>query len=88
MYLKKLTLKNSISEGNKMDNEELKAALEYKLKVQDWFYQYSDDMNVYNKGNLSYKELSSIYSKYANATSVEEAKKIWNSYCPQSFRRQ
>ena len=88
MYLKKLTLKNSISEGNKMDNEELKAALEYKLKVQDWFYQYSDDMNVYNKGNLSYKELSSIYSKYVNATNVEEAKKIWNSYCPQSFRRQ
>ena len=92
MFLKTWMLKNLMFNDLKeieMNNiEDLKFDLEQKLKCQDWFYGYSDDKSVYNRGKNKYVELTATYSKFANATTVDEAKKIWNSYCPEEFRRQ
>ena len=55
---------------------------EYKelLKKHDWYYDYSDDFSVYEKGLKEYKTL--IESRRTYDPEFE----IWNTLCPTDCR--
>ena len=51
------------------------------LAQHDWYYDYSDDHSVWQRGN---RERDTLY-KYQDA--VDPDYKIWNEYAPEMFQR-
>ena len=49
-------------------------------KSHDWYYDYSDDHNVWKKGRDSYMSLQSKY-QWMLTKCPEATKAIWDQYC-------
>lgn len=52
-----------------------------KLKFFDWYYPYSDDHSVWQRGNEGYNELVELQKE------LDVDYEIWNTYCPQERKR-
>ena len=52
-----------------------------RLKLHDWFYEYSDDHSVYTKGNEARTELIKLQEE------IDADFQIWNQYCPKEKLR-
>ena len=50
------------------------------LKQHDWFYEYSDDHRVWDKGRGKRHELGKLQSE------VDPNFDIWNEHCPEQFK--
>ncbi len=51
------------------------------LQVHDWYYDYSDDSGVWNKGYAERKAMNRLQEKH------DPDNKIWNEYAPQMWQR-
>lgn len=52
-----------------------------RLKLHDWFYDYSDDHSVYTKGNEARNELIKLQEE------IDADFQIWNQHCPKEKMR-
>ena len=52
------------------------------LQGMDWYYEYSDDNRVWQKGQTQYQDLLKIAKK------VDPDFSIWNRYAPQDCQKQ
>ena len=53
------------------------------LKVNDWYFDYSDDIRVYRSGKASEERIKVLMSK----CDPTKAKELWNKYCPEGFKK-
>ena len=53
-----------------------------RLKSHDWYYEYSDDHNVWSRGIREKDDLRRLQEKY------DINYEIWNKYAPDMFKRQ
>ena len=51
------------------------------LSTHDWYYDYSDDNNVWNRGYAERKTLNRLQEKH------DPDCKIWNEYAPEMYKR-
>jgi hypothetical protein len=58
-----------------------------KLKTHDWYYQYSDDGNMYRRGKAEDDEIKSILKRIEFEYTEEYVKKIWNENVPKDFQK-
>lgn len=56
--------------------------LEDHLSRHDWFYQYSDDYSIYERGHRSW---SSLVTR-CNEVPVEDLRPLWMKYAPAQYR--
>lgn len=58
------------------------------LKSHDWFYDYSDDHSVWNRGRNERKQLQNVANTLVNTkqASADEVAKLWNTYAPDRFQ--
>jgi len=61
------------------NNEE---SLELALKHFDWYYEYSDDANVWRRG--SYQE---AHIKFLMKMIPDKGKELWDKYCPKGWTK-
>jgi len=59
--------------------------LENQLKSHDWYYDYSDDYSVWNKGKDKETEIRSLISQLKKEGKRTEVEKIWQKYAPKGF---
>ena len=54
---------------------------EYKLRLSkmDWYYQYTDDLSVWERGQTEYEALERAARK------IDPDKSIWKSIAPKGF---
>jgi hypothetical protein len=51
--------------------------LETLLQNHDWYYEYSDDMSAWRRGNDNFKKITSLMTSLGNTAEVKE---IYNRY--------
>lgn len=51
------------------------------LKNHDWFYEFSDDHSVYQRGREAFMQLLQAQKK------LDPKYEIWNQYAPKEYRR-
>ena len=51
------------------------------LQDHDWYYEYSDDHNIYTRGETERSDLRRMQEK------IDEDFSIWNEYAPKEFKR-
>jgi hypothetical protein len=56
------------------------------LRTHDWFYQYSDDANAYDKGRKESAALRLALTELENQGLFEEAKELFNEVSPDGFQ--
>lgn len=61
--------------------------LEEALKWHDWYYEFSDDIGVWRRGQGNYERILNLMSRYAKMMGSEAADKIWNANCPEKFKK-
>ena len=54
---------------------------EKMCKEHDWYYEYSDDHNVWTRGRAASDRINRKFS-WMKTKYPEAAKAIWESYCP------
>lgn len=52
------------------------------LKTHDWYYDYTDDHSVWQRGNRERAEITQMYK----ALGSEVAKETWNKYAPSMYQ--
>lgn len=64
------------------------AELALQLKQHDWYYEYSDDHGVWQRGDNKANWIRSEI-KYLNSLGLEEqVQALWEQYCPWSNTNQ
>ena len=61
-------------------NQELLQAYEDSLRKHDWYYQYSDDSFVYNKGQRTASTIRECKSKCIKAGLEKEAEEVYEQF--------
>lgn len=51
------------------------------LKKHDWFYEFSDDHSVYQRGRAAFMQLLQAQKK------LDPKYETWNQYAPKEYRR-
>lgn len=67
---------------------DLKEMLVKALKGHDWYYSYSDDHRVWDRGRQASERIGSLMEQYTAEAGARAAAELWNSHCPKGFRRQ
>ena len=60
--------------------------LEKLLKNHDWFYQYSEDYNVYEQGQTAWNAIAVVMSALKDAGFEHEAEYLYEKYLPQVLK--
>lgn len=69
-----------------MLNQELLQAYKDALAKHDWYYQYSDDSFVYNKGQRSASTIRECKSKCIRAGLEKEAEEVYQQFLEQQAK--
>ena len=60
--------------------------LEELLKNHDWFYQYSDDFNVYSSGQKTWNTINTVIKALKDAGFSKEADDLYDKYLPEPLK--
>ena len=66
-------------------NTKLKT-LEKLLKNHDWFYQYSDDYSVYERGDRESNIINEVINALKDAGFGKEADDLYDKYLPEPLK--
>lgn len=55
-----------------------------KMKNADWHYSYSDDYNVYQRGQKEIGEIKHLLLLIRKDAGMEQAQKLWDKYVPEN----
>ena len=71
------------------DNNNMKTklkTLEKLLKNHDWFYQYSDDYSVYERGDCESDTINTVINALKDAGFGKEADALYDKYLPEPLK--
>ena len=71
-------------DNNNMNNK--LQTLEKLLQDHDWFYQYSDDFSVYERGNRESDTINIVIKALKDAGFGEEADDLYYKYLPEPLK--
>ena len=74
-----------MSNDNNNMNKDLQT-LEKLLQDHDWFYQYSDDFNVYERGDRESNTINKVISALIDAGFGKEADDLYDKYLPEQLK--
>ena len=60
--------------------------LEELLKSHDWFYQYSDDFSVYERGDRESNTINKVISALIDAGFGKEADDLYDKHLPEPLK--
>ena len=60
--------------------------LEKLLQNHDWFYQYSEDYNVYEKGLSAQYTINTVIKALEDAGLGDEANNLYEKYLPKQLK--
>lgn len=60
--------------------------LEELLQNHDWFYQYSDDFSVYERGLEAQNNINTVIKALENAGLSDEANDLYEKYLPKQLK--
>jgi len=60
--------------------------LEELLQNHDWFYQYSDDYSVYERGQNAWKTISKVMEALDDAGLSNESNALYEKYLPKQLK--
>ena len=60
--------------------------LEELLKNHDWFYQYSDDFNVYSSGQKTWNTINTVMKALKDAGFGDEVDVLYEKYLPKPLK--
>jgi hypothetical protein len=60
--------------------------LEELLQNHDWFYQYSDDYSVYERGQNAWKTISKVMEALDDAGLSDESNALYEKYLPKQLK--
>jgi hypothetical protein len=60
--------------------------LEKLLKGHDWFYQYSDDFRVYERGDRESDAINEVINALKSAGFGKEADDLYDKYLPEQLK--
>ena len=60
--------------------------LEELLQNHDWFYQYSDDFSVYERGNRESDTINTVIKALEDAGLSDEANDLYEKYLPKQLK--
>jgi len=71
-------------DNNNMNNK--LQTLEKLLQNCDWFYQYSDDYSVYERGDRESDAINEVINALKDAGFGKEADDLYNKYLPEQLK--
>ena len=74
-----------MSKDNNNMKKQLKT-LEKLLQNHDWFYQYSDDYSVYERGNRESDTINTVINALKDAGFGKEADALYDKYLPKPLK--
>ena len=74
-----------MSKDNNNMNTKLKT-LEKLLQNHDWFYQYSEDYSVYERGQNAWKTISKVMEALEDAGLSDAANDLYEKYLPEPLK--
>ena len=74
-----------MSEDNNNMNKNLQT-LEKLLQDHDWFYQYSDDFSVYERGDRESNAINEVIKVLENTGFGKEANVLYDKYLPEPLK--
>ena len=74
-----------MSKDNNNMNKDLQT-LEKLLKSHDWFYQYSDDFNVYERGDRELNTINEVIKVLEDTGFGKEANDLYDKYLPEQLK--
>jgi hypothetical protein len=60
--------------------------LEELLQNHDWFYQYSDDYSVYERGQNAWKTISKVMEALDDAGLSDQSNALYEKYLPKQLK--
>lgn len=66
--------------------EEMEKELTNEMNLHDWYYLYSDDINVYRLGRDHNHLVDTLFKNFKLKVGDEKAKEIWNANCNKDFK--
>ena len=60
--------------------------LEKSLQNHDWFYQYSEDFSVYERGNRESDTINTVIKALEDAGLSDEANDLYEKYLPKQLK--
>ena len=74
-----------MSEDNNNMNKNLQT-LEKLLQDHDWFYQYSDDFSIYERGDRESNAINEVIKVLENTGFGKEANDLYDKYLPEPLK--
>ena len=74
-----------MSEDNNNMNKDLQT-LEKLLQDHDWFYQYSDDYSVYERGQNAWNTINEVINALKDAGFGKETDDLYDKYLPEPLK--
>ena len=74
-----------MSKDNNNMNKDLQT-LEKLLKSHDWFYQYSDDYSVYERGDRESNTINEVINALKDTGFGKEADDLYDKYLPEPLK--
>ena len=74
-----------MSKDNNNMNNKLQT-LEKLLQNHDWFYQYSDDNSVYEKGKFQWFMITKVMNSLDKGGFSDKSDALYNKYLPQILK--
>ena len=74
-----------MSKDNNNMNTKLQT-LEKLLQDHDWFYQYSDDYSVYERGDRESDTINAVINALKDAGFGKEADDLYDKYLPEPLK--
>ena len=71
-------------DNNNMNNK--LQTLEKLLQDHDWFYQYSDDFNVYERGDRELNTINEVIKVLEDTGFGKEANDLYDKYLPEPLK--
>ena len=75
--------------SKELNGEEIMSKLktfEELLKNHDWFYQYSEDYSVYERGQNAWKTISKVMEALEDAGLSDAANDLYEKYLPKPLK--
>ena len=71
-------------DNNNMNNK--LQTLDKLLKNHDWFYQYSDDYSVYERGQNAWNTINEVINALRDAGFGKEADDLYDKHLPEPLK--
>ena len=71
-------------DNNNMNNK--LQTLEKLLKNHDWFYQYSDDFSIYERGDRELDAINEVINALKDAGFGKKADDLYDKYLPEPLK--